>query len=133
MTSLNRSTFLRYALLIDAAASAMTGALLLFGAGALTDLLGLPVELMRAAGTILVPYVVLVAAVATRPSIPAPAVWLVIACNVIWTLASFAVVGSGMVAPTALGVAFVAGQALAVLTFAALQYVVLNRPQTSAA
>jgi hypothetical protein len=52
----------------------------------------------------------------------------VIGCNALWTAASFALLASGAVAPNALGVAFVVGQALAVAGLGGLQYLALRRP-----
>jgi len=129
MTSVRQISFLRAALLIDAVASGLTAALLVAGADALRDLLGLPVALMREAGVILVFYVAFVVFVATRAQIAAGAVWTVIACNALWTLASFAILKTGLIAPTTLGMVFVTGQALAVLALGALQLFALRRPQ----
>lgn len=126
---MSSSVFLRRALLVDAAASGLTGALMLAGAGMLTDLLGLPAALLRGAGLVLIPYVAFVAIVAARTHISTAAVWAVIACNAVWTVASFALVIDGFVTPTALGTAFVIGQAVAVAALGALQYAALRRPQ----
>jgi hypothetical protein len=122
-------SFLRAALVIDAVASGLTAALLIAGADVLRDWLGLPVALMREAGLILAAYVGLVTIVATRPSIPRQAVWAIIVTNVLWALASFAILETGLVTPTTLGIVFVAAQALAVLALGALQYVALRRQQ----
>jgi hypothetical protein len=129
MNSIRQISFLRAALLIDAIASGFTAALLVAGADALRDLLGLPVALMREAGVVLVFYVAFVVFVATRAQIASGAVWMVIACNALWTLASFAILKTGLVAPTTLGAVFVIGQALAVLALGALQLFALRRPQ----
>ncbi len=129
MNSIRQISFLRAALLIDAVASGLTAALLVAGADALRDWLGLPVALMREAGVILVFYVAFVMFVATRDKIAAGAVLAVIACNALWTLASFAIVKAGLIAPTTLGTVFVVGQALAVLALGALQLFALRRPQ----
>jgi hypothetical protein len=126
---MSSSVFLRRALLVDAAASGLTGALMLAGAGMLTDLLGLPAALLRGAGLVLVPYVAFVAIVAARAHISTAAVWAVIACNALWTVASVALVIDGFVTPTALGSVFVIGQAVAVAALGGLQYVALRRPQ----
>jgi hypothetical protein len=126
---MSSSVFLRRALLVDAAASGLTGALMLAGAGMLTDLLGLPAALLRGAGLVLVPYVAFVAIVAARAHISTAAVWAVIACNAVWTVASVALVIDGFVTPTALGTVFVIGQAVAVAALGGLQYVALRRPQ----
>ena len=129
MISFREISFLRAALLIDAAASGLTATLLVAGADVLRDWLGLPVALMREAGLLLVVYVAFVIVVATRAQISAGAVWAIIACNALWTLASLAIIETGMVAPTTLGMVFVTGQALAVLALGALQFVALRRPQ----
>jgi hypothetical protein len=127
--SVRDMSFLRAALVIDAVASGLTAALLIAGADVLRDWLGLPVALMREAGLILAAYVGLVTIVATRPSIPRQAVWAIIVTNVLWALASFAILETGLVTPTTLGIVFVAAQALAVLALGALQYVALRRQQ----
>jgi len=130
---MSSSVFLRRALLVDAAASGLTGALMLAGAGMLTDLLGLPAALLRGAGLVLVPYVAFVAIVAARAHISTAAVWAVIACNAVWTVASVALVMDGFATPTALGTVFVIGQAVAVAALGVLQYVALRRPQVALA
>jgi len=99
----------------------------------LTDLLGLPAALLRGAGLVLVPYVAFVAIVAARARISTAAVWAVIACNAVWTVASVALVIDGFVTPTALGTVFVIGQAVAVAALGVLQYVALRRPQIALA
>jgi len=128
MSRIQPSTFLRNAILLDAAASGATGLLLIFGAGLLDRLLGLPVALMREAGLVLIPYVAFVAWVGTRETIARGAVWAIIAANAAWAAASFALLLSGWVAPTVLGFAFVIAQAAAVALFGELQYVGLKRP-----
>jgi len=56
-------------------------------------------------------------------------VWAIIACNVVWTVASFALLIDAFVTPTTLGIIFVIGQAVAVAALGALQYVALSRPR----
>src|SRR5688572_28519365 len=92
MTASTSTTFLRRALLLDAAASSLTGALMIGGARLLADLLALPAGLLRGAGLILVPYVAFVVMVASRTPISVRAVWAVIACNGLWAVASVAIV-----------------------------------------
>ena len=58
-------SFLRFALLADAAVSGATGLLAFAGAGILDGLLGLPTELLRYAGLSLIPYAAIVAYVGT--------------------------------------------------------------------
>lgn len=124
--SIAPSLFLRRALLADAVASAGTGLLMAAGAGVLDGLLGLPTLLLREAGILLLPYAALVAWLGTRASLPEAAVWAVIVGNVAWTAASFGLFV--LLAPTALGYAFVIAQAVVVGVFAELQYIGLKRP-----
>ena len=126
------STFLRRALLLDAAASGATALLLIAGAGLIEGLLGLPAALLRGAGLVLVPYVAFVVHAGTRPIISHPAVWTIIVTNALWAVASALLLVSGWVAPTALGYAFVIGQAVVVALLGELQYVGLRRPMAAA-
>jgi hypothetical protein len=132
MNRLSTMLSLRGALLLDAVASGATALLMLIGGGLLAGLLGLPVDLLRGAGLVLVPYVAMVILIGARPDISRSAVWLVIGANALWTVASFALMFSGWIAPTALGYAFIAAQALVVALFGELQYVGLRRKQVAA-
>lgn len=123
------SVFLRRALVVDAVATGLTGALMLAGGSVLAPMLGLPTALLQGAGLVLIPFVAFVAIVAARTHISTPAVWAIIAINAVWTVASFALVIDGFVTPTTLGTVFVIGQAVAVAALGALQYVALRRPR----
>jgi len=123
---------LRLALLADALASGATAALLIAGAGVLERWLALPTALMREAGLVLVPYVVLVGAVASRPATPVATVTAIIAINAAWTAASVLLLVGGWVTPTLLGVAFVMAQAIAVGAFGVIQYLCLRQAVGSA-
>lgn len=127
------NNFLRYVLLADAVASGATGLLMIAGAGLLEGLLGLPSALLREAGFVLIPYVAFVAYVGTRAAISRPAVQAIIACNVLWAAGSGLLLMTGFVAPTALGYAFVIGQAAVVAVLAELQFVGLRRPNAAVA
>jgi hypothetical protein len=126
------TSFLRTVLLLDAVASGATGLLLIAGASLLEPWVGLPVALMREAGIILIPYVAFVAFVGTRETISRTAVGVIIAINAVWALASFGLLMSGYVAPSVLGYAFVATQAIVVAVLGALQYVGLQRQAVTA-
>jgi hypothetical protein len=132
MTYDQSSTFLRRALMLDAVASGATGLLAIAAAGPLEGLLGLPAALLRGAGLVLVPYVAFVIWTGTREAIPRPAVWVVIVANVLWAAASALLLVSGWIAPTALGYAFVIGQAVVVALLGELQYMGLRRPLAAA-
>ena len=133
MSTIHPSPFLRKSLLLDAAASGATAALLIAAAGLLDGLLGLPVALMREAGLILVPFVGFVAWVGTREVVARGAVWSIIVANALCVAASIGLLVGGWVAPTVLGYAFVIAQAAVVALFAELQYAGLKRPQPIAA
>ena len=125
------TNLVRPALLIDAAASAATATLLIVGTSLLETWLAIPATLIREAGLILAPYVALVVIVATRPQISTRAVWGIIACNGLWTAASFAILA--FISPNGLGVAFVIGQALAVAALGVLQWAALHKSAISLA
>jgi hypothetical protein len=121
------SSFLRRAILGDAIFSGASALLLTLGAGALAPLTNLPEALLRETGLFLVAYAALVGWLGTRPSMPKPLVWIVIAGNAAWTVASIALLFSAAVTPNLLGEAGLAMQAIAVGVFAELQYVGLRR------
>jgi hypothetical protein len=132
MSLLNSPNLLRYALIADAVASGATALLLLAGASLLTGLLGLPEPLLRVAGVILVPFVILVGALAASARPSAGSVWAVILLNVAWVAGSIALLLGDFVSPTALGYAFVIAQAAAVFAFADFQYFGLRRAAATA-
>jgi hypothetical protein len=125
--ALRPAPLLRLALLGDAVASGATGLLTLAGGAALAGPLGLPAGLLQGAGLVLLPYSALVGWLSRRAGLPGSAVWAVIAVNLAWAADSLLLLASGWVAPTGLGMAFVAAQALAVAGFAALQWLGLRR------
>ena len=121
------SLLLRRALLADAIFSGTAAVVLTLGAGALAPLLTLPDTLLRETGLFLILYAALVGWLGTRQAIPRALVGLVIVGNAAWTLASIALLFSGLVTPNLLGEVFVAAQAIATGVFAELQYVGLRR------
>jgi hypothetical protein len=126
-------TLLRRVLIADAAASGAMAVLGLAGAGMLDSVLGLPAALLRTAGLSLVPFAAFVAYVATRETLPRPAVWAIIALNALWVAESFLLMAGSSLAPTTLGQAFVIAQAAAVALLAELEYVGLRRSVAVAA
>ena len=121
------SLLLRRALLADAIFSGTSAIVLTLGAGALASLLSLLDMLLRETGLFLILYAALVGWLGTRQTLPKALVWLVIAGNAVWTLASIALLFSGLVAPNLLGEIVVAAQAIATGVFAELQYMGLRR------
>jgi len=133
MTAPSKSTFLSRVLVLDAVATGATALLAVALAGPLAGLLGLPVNLLRGAGLVLVPFVVLVAWAAARAQAPGGVVWAIIAMNGAWVIASVALLLSGLVQPTAWGYAFVIAQAVVVGAFAELQVVGARKSATTIA
>lgn len=123
---MNASSLLRRALLLDAAASGATGALMLLAAGPLSDLTHLPPGLLRGAGAVLLPYAGFVLWLGLR-AVPARGlVKAVVAINALWVVESVGILLLGWVAPNLLGVGFVLAQALVVAVFAGLQAAALR-------
>jgi len=122
-----RSNFLRIVIALDAAACGVMGAAFAFDAGWLAGPLGLSPALMQPIGLFLIPYAGLLAWLATRPALPRAVVWTLVGFNVLWAIESFALLALGWIQPTALGLAVVAGQAVAALIVADLQYLALRK------
>lgn len=130
MTTIAPSALLRIVLKLDALSCLATGALMLFGATFLDGLLGLPAGLLEGAGLILLPFAAVVWVLAGRSTLPRLAVWAVVAVNALWVVESIALLLSGWVAPTGLGIAFVIVQAVAVAALAELEVIGLWRSQS---
>ncbi len=127
---MNSPAFLRRVLTLDSASCLAIGLLLCLGAGPLSGLFGLGERLLFGAGLLLLPLAALIGWLASRPAPPTTLVWLVIAGNVAWTAESVLLIETEAGRITALGTAFVAGQALAVLGLALLEYAGLRRLKT---
>ena len=113
---------LRRSLLADALASGGVGLLLAVASAPLEGLLGLPAALMRAAGIFLVFYAAFVVFVGASAKIPVAGANTIVAANALWAVASVLLLVSGIVQPTALGYAFVIGQAVVVAVLGVMQY-----------
>jgi hypothetical protein len=118
---------LRRVLAADAALSGTTAVLMIAGAPALADLLGLPASLLRGAGLSLIPFTALLIYLLRRERIAAGAVWFVVACNALWAIDSIALLMTDWVGPTLIGQAFVVMQAVIVAGLAEAQYVGLRK------
>jgi hypothetical protein len=133
MSKINPAPFLRQALLADAVTTAACALLMLLAAGPLAGWLGLPASLLRAAGLVLIPFAIVVGALAFRESLPRMAVWTVIVANAVWAVDSLLLLFSGWVSPNAAGTAFVIVQAVAVALYAELQLMGLKRSSAALA
>ena len=129
----NHSSFLRRVLALDAVSSGVMGLAMLSFASFISQLLNLPVELVRDAGLVLLPFAAFVGYIAAREQPPRAGVWIIIALNVVWVVDSLALLFMGWAAPNALGYAFVITQALAVGVFAELEYIGLKKAPARAA
>ena len=96
-------------------------------------LFSLPRTLIAYSGEFLLAYGVLVAWLSTRMPLPRPLVWLLIAGNLAWAAACMVLFFGGGVRLSALGMTYVAVQALTVVVLAELPYFGLRRQATSLA
>lgn len=119
--------------MIDALTCALTGLALALGAGPMAPILGLPAGLLRYAGVSLVPFAAFVLWVGTREPLSRIAVQLIIGLNAAWVAASAGLLVSGLVAPSAMGYAFVIGQAVVVGILAEMEYAGVRRATWTAA
>lgn len=117
--------FLRGVLWADAASCFASGALQLAALDALPRLFGLPQLLLLDTGVFLVAYALLAAWAASRPVPPRGWVALFAAGNLAWAAGCGLAVA--LLQPTALGVAWIVMQAIAVLVLADLQWMGLRR------
>lgn len=127
-----RSTFLRQLIAADAAACGLSGALFAFDAAALADLTGLSPQLMQPVGLFLIGYAAVLAALASRPSLPRAVVWTLVAFNLAWAVESVALIALGWAQPTAVGLAVVVAQAAAAALVGDLQFLALRRARSEA-
>jgi len=110
-----QSHLARTALLFDAVGGVGHGALLLLAAAFGVELLGMPTSLLLAAGAFLVPFGLLLFALATEARVRRGALLGVIALNVVWVAASAALFATSAAPSTTLGVIHVVVQALVVV------------------
>ncbi|HKR24324.1 MAG TPA: hypothetical protein VJS15_03625 [Allosphingosinicella sp.] len=127
---MSQTLFLRRVLALDSLSCLTMGLAMSLGAAELAPLFGLPEPLLRLAGLALLPLAAFIGWLASRPVPPRALVWLVVIGNLGWTAESFAVIAQQQ--PTALGTAFVAAQALAVLGLSGLEYLGLRKMRATA-
>jgi hypothetical protein len=125
-------SFLRRVLALDALSCAAMGLVMAPFAAALSPPLGLPEGLVAGAGLMLLPLAGFIGWLASRDVPPRALVLVVILGNVGWSVESAILLARQAGGVTTLGAAFVAGQAAAVLGFAALEYIGLRRLQAAA-
>jgi hypothetical protein len=117
---------LRHLVLVDAVTCAAMGAFLTLAAGPVGTLTQISTALLFYAGLSLFPVAAFMAVVATRAAIHPMAAWLIIVGNGLWVAGSFALLLGGWIAPNALGVTFIAAQALVVAVLAKLEHAAMR-------
>jgi hypothetical protein len=127
MSMFESPKFLRNVLFADAASCLATGALQVSFTQSLSELLNLPSLLLQATGIFLLAYAAVVMLVATRDPIPRSLVWVFIVGNIAWAAGCVAMLVEHMAAPTVLGEAWIAVQAVTVVVLAELQWTGLRR------
>ena len=120
------SPFLRTALTADAIVSGGVAALQLTFASWLSELLMLPRAQLVESGVFLVAYAVLLVVLARSARVPSTVVGVIVLGNIAWAAGCLGLLAADALAPSRFGVAFVLVQAVAVVVFAALEYVGLN-------
>ncbi len=126
------STFLRRALLLDAASCTALGLLMAVCAAPLGWWFHLPLALLREAGLFLLAFAALLGWLATRPVLPRWAALGIVAGNALWAIDSVLLLLPGWIAPNGLGACFILVQAIATGLIAELEYVGLKRSATAA-
>jgi hypothetical protein len=116
------SLSLRTLLWIDAATCAGFGAILALGSREIGALVQISPGFLLYVGLALLPMAAVIAIAAWPRTVDRRAARLVVAGNVLWVAASVVVVIAGWVEPNAVGLAFIAGQAVAVAVLAAFEY-----------
>ena len=122
-----RMNLLRFALRLDAAASAGLGVVILGLSRKLDEWLGTPTAFALGVGIFLLVWAAGLILLAAQREISVSGAWTVIVLNVGWIAASLAIAFSGAFDLTGWGVALSALQAVPVLLFIDLQYVGLRR------
>lgn len=126
------SKFLQTVLKLDAASCLGTAALVLPGAAALQTPLGIDAAILQAAAAPLIPIGIFMLWLGMRREAAPAFVWLVILGNIGWTAASL-VAAADLPGISPLGQFVVAGQGLAVLGLAMLEWTGLRQSRASMA
>lgn len=127
-----QTNFLRKVLLADAATCIAAGAVMTLGSSIVAPLTNIPAWLLLPAGVSLIPIAAFMAFVATRRTVSRGAVWLVIAGNALWFLASAWLLFGDVIAPNVFGSIFITAQALAVAVLTWLEHRGVTQQTTTA-
>lgn len=127
IAALANSISLRQSVLLDGAASGAMGVLLAGGAGILASLFGMPEPFLFWVGLALILWMGALVLIGRSNRPASGAVETVIALNALWVVGSIVFAVADPFGMTALGLAFVMAQALAVTLFADIQFLGLRR------
>jgi hypothetical protein len=119
--SLVPSPLLRRVLLADAVLSAAFGLVMFAGADLFAELFGLPANLVRYSGLILLPFAGWVGWLAQEETVARGAIVAVIGLNLVWAVDGLLLLAFGWLTPNLLGSLFLAVQALMVAGFAVVE------------
>lgn len=132
MSTLTLSPLLRFALRLDAVASAGVGALTCLGLQPLHVLLGAPSAWVLGLGLFMLAYGLAMGWLSTWQRLDTRLLWVVVVGNLAWAVDSVLLAASGWISPQMLGLALLLGQAVAVAVIAELQYLGLRQSQALA-
>ncbi len=127
MNLLSSSSTLRAVVWFDASTGVLLGALHLLLTASLAEWLGLPAGLLTVTGVMLLGYAALAITIARAPSMPRGLLWVLIACNIAWALASLGLLLGGALAPTLFGQAYLLVHVVSVAILAELQWMGVRR------
>ena len=128
--TIEKKSFLQRALLGNAAFSGISGLLLVFAAGPISQFLGLNNPyILTIIGIVLLLYVPFLVWLANQSPVPNWMAWLVIELDVLWVIGSLILIFTSLVPLTSGGKWAVAITADVVTIFAILQYIGLRRQQ----
>jgi hypothetical protein len=126
-----RSNALRAVLAVDAAVCGLSGAGLALDAGLVAGPVGLPATVLQPLGEGLIAYALLLAWLASRPSLPRAVVWTLVGLNVAWAIESALLPMLGWARPDGVGLTLLLVQAAGALLVANLQFLALRRARVS--
>lgn len=128
MTNPERRFSLQTILIVDAATCAAMGVMVVSASGPIAALTAIPESILFIAGLLLLPVAVFMAYFTTTATVPAWALQVIVAGNVLWVLGSVLLPVTWLGAPNGLGWLFLLMQAAVVALFAGLEWAARQRP-----
>ncbi|MDN5925475.1 MAG: hypothetical protein L0I29_00160 [Hyphomicrobiales bacterium] len=118
----NKHSSLKPLLVLDAATCAAMGVVLMLGSTLVAGVTEIPAGLLFWTGATLIPTAAFMAISARTTPVPGWAAIVVVLGNLLWVVASIFLPAAGLIAPNALGWAFLVGQAGVVAILAKLEF-----------